>query len=141
MPARLLLLALWLTCASVLSAAPEQPSTPAVKAEIVALVEAQLQAFRAGDWEKAYSYAAIDIRNAFPPERFAQMVKSAYGPIAKSRKAEFGVCLDDGDQGELNVTVEGADGQRNLYQYYLVKEQKGWRISGVKDLASGAGKA
>lgn len=138
---RLLCTALWLTLASLLPAAPDQPSTPAVKAEIVATVEAQLQAFRAGDWTRAYSFAAIDIRNSFPAEKFEQMVKQAYGPIAKSRKAEFGLCLDDGDQGVLNVTVEGADGQRTQYQYYLVKEQKGWRISGVRDLAAGSSRA
>lgn len=141
MPFRLLLLTLWLTAAAFLQAAPDKPSTPAVKDEIVSVVDAQLQAFRAGDFAKAYSFAAIDIRNSFPLEKFEQMVRQGYGPISKSRKSEFGICLDDGDQAVLNVTVEGADGTRTQYQYYLVKEEKGWRISAVKDMAAGASRA
>lgn len=134
--ARILSLLLLLAFQPALSANPETKSTPAVKAEIVSTVDSQLQAFREGDFAKAYSFAAIDIRNQFPLERFEQMVRQGYPAIAKSRKADFGLCFDDGDQAVLNVTIEGADGTRKEFQYKLVKEQKGWRIQGVQDLGT-----
>lgn len=138
---RLLALLLFLAAALPLPAAPDQPSVAAVRAEITTVVEGQLAAFRANDIARAYTFAAIDIRNMFPLEQFEKMVKGSYPVIAKSKSAEFGICLDDGDQAVVNVTIEGTDGTRKQFQYSLVKEEKGWRISGVADLASQGSRA
>ena len=51
------------------------------------MIEGQLAAFRAGEYAKAYSYAATPIKGMFALEDFEAMVKSAYPVIANSSTA------------------------------------------------------
>lgn len=102
-----------------------------MKAEITAVIESQLAAFRSGDFAGAYLFAAESIRAMFPAPQFEQMVRQAYPLIANSRRIDFGLCLDDGHDAVVNVTVEGAEGGQKEYQYTLTKEERGWRITGV----------
>lgn len=115
------------------AAAELEPSKPPVKAEITAVIEAQLAAFRAGDFDKAYTFAASPIREMFPLSEFQQMVKTGYPIIATSAKAEFGICLDNGTEASVFVHVESKDGTSKDYQYGLVREPGGWRITGVTE--------
>ena len=115
------------------AAAELEPSKPPVKAEITAVIEAQLAAFRAGDFDKAYTFAASPIREMFPLTEFQQMVKTGYPIIVTSVKAEFGICLDNGTEASVFVHVESKDGTSKDYQYGLVREPGGWRITGVTE--------
>ena len=115
------------------AAAGLEPSETAVKSEITAVIEAQLAAFRAGDFDKAYTYAAGAIREKFPLSDFKQMVSTGYPIIATSVKAEYGVCLDNGVEAAIFVHVEARDGTSRDYQYGLVLERSGWRITGVTE--------
>ena len=115
------------------AAAELEPSKPPVKAEITAVIEAQLAAFRAGDFDKAYTFAASPIREMFPLTEFQQMVKTGYPIIVTSVKAEFGICLDNGTEASVFVHVESKDGTSKDYQYGLVREPSGWRITGVTE--------
>src|SRR5450432_2958384 len=92
------------------AAAELEPSNPPVKAEITAVIEAQLAAFRAGDFDKAYSFASSPIREMFPLSEFQNMVKTGYPIIATSVKADFGICLDNGSEASVFVHVEARDG-------------------------------
>lgn len=115
------------------AAAELEPSKPPVKAEITAVIEAQLAAFRAGDFDQAYTFAASPIREMFPLTEFQQMVKTGYPIIVTSVKAEFGICLDNGTEASVFVHVESKDGTSKDYQYGLVREPSGWRITGVTE--------
>jgi|SRR5450432_279065 hypothetical protein len=115
------------------AAAELEPSNPPVKAEITAVIEAQLAAFRAGDFDKAYSFASSPIREMFPLSEFQNMVKTGYPIIATSVKADFGICLDNGSEASVFVHVEARDGTSKDYQYGLVHEPSGWRITGVTE--------
>ncbi len=105
-----------------------------VKQELTAVIDAQLSAFRANDYPKAYTFAAAMIRDMFPEDRFKEMVKTGYPLIADSAKAEYGLAFDTGEEAVVNVTVESADGKRTQYQYLLKKEDGAWKINGVSEL-------
>ena len=102
-----------------------------VKQELTAVIDAQLAAFRANDYPKAYTFAAGGIKETFPVENFEMMVKTAYPLIAGAAKAEYGLAFDTGEDAVVNVTVENAQGQRAQYQYTLSKEKGAWKITGV----------
>ena len=106
-------------------------SSETVKQELTAVIDAQLAAFRAGDYPKAYTFAAGGIKEMFPVETFEKMVRTAYPLIAGSAKAEYGLAFDTGEDAVVNVTVEDPRGQRAQYQYTLSKEQGVWKITGV----------
>ena len=107
-----------------------------MKQELTAVIDAQLAAFRANDYPKAYTFAAESIQGMFSRERFEEMVRTAYPAIAGSAKAEYGLAFDTGEEAVINVTVENADGQRAQYQYLLKKEDGAWRINGVSEVKS-----
>ena len=106
-------------------------SSEPVKQELTAVIDGQLAAFRAGDYPKAYTFAAGGIKEMFAVENFEMMVKTAYPLIAGSAKAEYGLAFDTGEDAVVNVTVEDAKGQRAQYQYTLSKEKGAWKITGV----------
>jgi hypothetical protein len=105
-------------------------SKPEVRREIVAVIDAQLAGFRAGDIRKAYTYASADLRAQKPIQAFAAIVRENYPEIWSNTRAEFGLVRDDGAQATLLVHVFGQDGDAS-YDYTLVKEKSGWRITAV----------
>jgi hypothetical protein len=105
-------------------------SKPEVKKEIVAVIDAQLAAFRKADPAKAYSYSATRLRAQRRLESFAYIVKTSYPEIWANTGAEYGIVRDDGQQAALVVHVKGKEGEA-AYDYRLVKERAGWRISAV----------
>ncbi len=121
---------------AVVPAAHAEPSSAhvcsePVKQELTAVIDGQLAAFRAGDYPKAYTFAAGGIKEMFPVDHFEMMVKTAYPLIAGSAKAEYGLAFDTGEDAVVNVTIEDAKGQRAQYQYTLSKEKGVWKITGV----------
>jgi len=124
-----------LLAALAVSPAPAQdadlhPSAPAVSQEVIATISGQLAAFRAHDPAKAYDFAAAALRRQFPLPRFAEVVRTGYPEIWRNLRAEYGIVSDNGSRATLNVRVHTADTSA-AYDYMLVREPGGWRISGV----------
>ena len=107
-----------------------KPSTAAVRAELVKVVQAQITAFRAGDYEVAYRLSAEAFRRQYSQVEFTRLVKAGYVAITTSTGADYGIARDDGTQAALPVTVE-AGGHPQPYLYLLAKDPDGWRITGV----------
>lgn len=127
------LLALGLSLApGVTHAVEEAPhaSKPEVRKEIIAVIEAQLAAFRAGDFKKAYSYASADLRAQKPLRAFVAIVQENYPEIWTNSRGEFSIVRDDGAEATLLVHVFGKSSDA-AYDYTLVKERVGWRIAAV----------
>ncbi len=142
-----LVLAVCLACGQAVNApaAPDQPaaspsaphhSSDALKKELTAVIEAQLTAFRANDYPKAYTFAAAEIKSMFPVEDFEKMVRTNYSVIAKSTDTEYGVAFDTGEEAVVNVRIQNAEKKSVEYQYLLKKEDAGWKISGVSEVKS-----
>jgi hypothetical protein len=112
------------------SAAEMRASTQEVRKEIVAVIEAQLAAFRKGDVNQAYKYAAEELRAQKPLQTFTNIVKTNYPEIWSNARAEFGIVRDDGARAAVTVQVYSNNGDVG-YDFTLVKERAGWRIHGV----------
>jgi hypothetical protein len=97
-----------------------------------AVVLRQLEAFRHDDYDTAYGFAAAVIRLAFDRAAFERMVRTGYPEIARSAYAVVShheTTVDD--RRYVTVRIIGANGNRIAATYELVREDAGWRISGV----------
>ncbi|MSU22693.1 MAG: DUF4864 domain-containing protein [Opitutus sp.] len=105
-------------------------SKPEVRKEITTVIEAQCAAFRAGDLVQAYAFASAELRAQKPLRAFAEIVRDNYPEIWANTRAEFGLVRDDGARAMLVVRVFAKDSEAS-YDFTLVKERGGWRISAV----------
>jgi len=108
-----------------------RPSRSEVRREAIALIDAQLAAFRSHDLKKAYRLAAVSLREQFSLTRFTETVRQGYPEIWNNSRAEYGIVQDNGVRALLNVRVFQLDGVSASYDYVLLKEPGGWRIAGV----------
>ncbi len=95
----------------------------------------QLEAFKAGDDIKAYSYAAPRVTQFFPDvASFMAMVKNGYQPVYKPLNYNFGRTRELGaDQIAQELLVTGPDGKPWTALYTLVKMPNGdWLITAVQ---------
>lgn len=107
----------------------------APQSEIRAVIDAQIDAFRADDGSKAYSYAAPGIRQIFPtPEIFMSMVKSGYQPVYRPKSVTYGSLRNLEGQGWVQeVFLVGPDGDTYTALYALQQQPDGsWKIAGCR---------
>jgi hypothetical protein len=108
-------------------------SNDSTKNGLIKVVDAQLAAFRRGDYPRAYTFAGSQVHLQYPLPLFERMVKVGYPVIARSRSAQFGVILDNGDEAVVNVGILDGSGRIFHYQYFLKHEPAGWKINGVSE--------
>lgn len=111
-------------------AADLRASRPEVRKAIVAVIDAQLAAFRRGEPERAYGYAASVFRAQRALPAFVAVVRDHYPEIWANTRAEPGIVRDDGDRATVTVQVYSESGD-TAYDYTLVREKSDWRILGV----------
>jgi len=122
-------LALLLVLVAVPAAA--QPARPAPK-EAAEPIMKQLEAFRRGDFDTAYTFASADIQQQFDRPAFEQMVKGGYPEIAQSSFATVvSSALAADGHAYVAVKVRGANGRDIEAFYELVLESGQWKINGV----------
>jgi uncharacterized protein DUF4864 len=123
-------LALALLALAVASASRAQEDPDAKAAEAVIL--RQLAAFRTGDFDTAYGFAAASIQQTFDRPAFERMVVTGYPEIARSAHATIDRNeRTAADRRHVIVRIIGVNGHRIEALYELVREGGGWRISGV----------
>jgi hypothetical protein len=129
------MLARWLVLLLVLTAplaARADGVAPADAAAIRQVIEGQMSAFRADDWNAAFGFAAPAIQTKFgSTEIFRQMVTGGYQPVYRPKSVEFRA-LKPTEQGPTQeVFVIGPDGLSYLAYYTMERQADGsWRISG-----------
>jgi hypothetical protein len=107
----------------------------AVRDAARATVAGQLDAFRAGDFGRAYGLAARGIRRQFREEVFAEMIRRGYPALPDHRRADLGVVRDNREgRARVEVTLTDGDGRTGRLLYQLVEEDAGWRVEGVVTL-------
>lgn len=97
-------------------------------------IEAQIKAFLAGDNERAYSYAAPNIKQIYPTvDRFMAMVQNGYQPVWKPRDYAFGDAVEMSPTTiAQRVLITGPDGRAYEALYTLSLQDDGtFRITGV----------
>ena len=95
-------------------------------------VLAQLDSFRQGDYDTAYSFASEAIRQIFDRQRFERMVQTGYPEIARSRSAVVvSAAVISNGHASVVVKILGSNGYHIQAIYELVWENSGWKIDGV----------
>ncbi len=103
-------------------------------ADPLKVVNQQLEAVRAGDLDKAYSYCSIGFKQTTNYESFRNFI-SSYPQMKTSR--EFTSLNRDISNGtaKLKGNLNGTDGSTTAAEYHLVREARNWRIQYI-DLGS-----
>jgi hypothetical protein len=109
------------------------PLAPGAPAEIQAVIEAQLAAFRRDDGAAAFALASPTIRGIFrTPERFMEMVRGGYQPVYRPRRYRFLELGMERGQPVQRVLFVGPDGMAVIALYLMERQPDGgWRIDGV----------
>jgi hypothetical protein len=103
--------------------APREATEPVMK---------QLEAFRRGDFDTAYTFASSDIKQQFDRPAFEHMVKNGYPEIARSTFATVaGSAMAPNGHAYLSMKIRGANGNSIEALYELVLENGQWKINGV----------
>ena len=121
----------------ILSAPPALADTNATltedRAAVQTVIQAQIDAFRAGDGGKAFSFASPQIRKQFQTaETFMHIVKHGYGPVYRPAHVTFEMFHRNGaDTAIQKVLIQAQDGTLHMAVYAMVRQGDGtWRING-----------
>jgi hypothetical protein len=121
-------------CASAVAQAdktnPKSAAEPVVK---------QLEAFRRGDFDTAFTFASGMIKAQFDRQAFETMVRGGYPEIARSTfAAVMKTELESPGLAYVTVKIRGVNGQAVEALYELIWEE-GWKINGVATRPDAAG--
>jgi len=96
------------------------------------VIEAQIDAFRSDDAERAFGYASPKIRRIFhSAENFMAMVRNGYQSVYRPRSVRFGDLVEIETTLVQKVHVTGPDGAPALAFYVMERQADGtWRING-----------
>ena len=123
------LLALLLLMPAVPVAAQTVQPVPTEAAEPVMK---QLEAFRRGDFDTAYTFASSEIKELFDRPAFERMVRNGYPEIAHSTFASIAASAVAPDgHVYLQIKIRGANGNSIEALYELVLESGQWKINSV----------
>jgi hypothetical protein len=99
----------------------------------------QLEAFRRGDFDTAFTFASGMIQAQFDRSAFETMVRRGYPEIARSTFAAVTRTeLEAPGLAYVTVKIRGANGQAVEALYEMIWED-GWRINGVVTRPDAAG--
>ena len=108
-----------------------------VKEKIIAVIDAQLEAFQSGDAEKAYSFATPGIQRQFPNSSiFMQMVMNGYNVLRQPTQVEYRDLRD-----HFGVKVGKAQKRELQSDHFGVKVGKSKDRKEMSDHFSTGGKA
>ena len=95
----------------------------------------QLEAFRSGNPQGAYSFASPNIKGIFPSvPNFASMVKEAYPMVWTPGPAKM-LGRESRNGGVYQkVLLTDAQGALHLLEYRLIETGDGWKIDAVRVL-------
>lgn len=121
-----LLLAAWVLVA------PAPRAAAGDAEDISAVISAQIEAFLSGDLERAFSFAAPNIKARFgTPGRFARMVAEGYPMVWRPASVAFLDRIDTGRGIIQRVLLQDAAGRYFVARYLMVRTPQGWQIAGV----------
>lgn len=130
--ARLLLLALLLLAASLAPPPPALAQQTAPAGAVESVIRDQIDAFRAGDLERAFGHASPSIQGLFrTPAIFGRMVENGYPMVWRPERLEFGALTRQGGGWRQVVTIVDGAGRWHEATYEMQLIDGVWRINGV----------
>ena len=111
-------------CLSVAAQAQEDP--------VSRVINDQIDAFLADDFDTAFSYASPNIKRLFgSPERFGQMVRRGYPMVHRPAEVTMLDQRRNGPRIDQRVMIRDQTGRLHLLAYDMVETPEGWQINGV----------
>lgn len=109
--------------------------TPAPAAhDLYSVVNRQLSAFRAADFDSAYRQAAAGVQERFSRSQFELMIRRDFSSMTEAAQVEFGAVQAAGAGALVQVFLIAPDGGTRVYLYSFTSERDGWKIDGVQPL-------
>lgn len=104
-----------------------------------AVIDEQLAAFAADDWERALSLTSRRFRaGGVDADGLRRIVTSGYATAADAADHEVRGCVRAGDEAQVLIEVTGSDGSSLDLVYLMTREDGRWRIAGAVDHPTGA---
>ncbi len=101
--------------------------------DIEGVISSQIEAFKADDFEEAFTFAAPSIRQIFrTPENFGVMVRRGYPMVWRPADVTFLNLRSEGGVTVQTVKIEDAQGAVHYLAYSMTETGEGWKISGVQ---------
>ncbi|GHF44382.1 DUF4864 domain-containing protein [Seohaeicola zhoushanensis] len=98
-------------------------------------ISRQIEAFKADDLARAFSFASPMIRGLFGnPENFGSMVRNGYPMVWRPADLRFLDLHDEGGRLYQKVQITDAQGRVHLLDYEMIETESGWKINGVRIL-------
>ncbi|MEI6099698.1 MAG: DUF4864 domain-containing protein [Alphaproteobacteria bacterium] len=124
------MLRFFILCLGLLMAAP---AVHAQEEPIQQTITAQIEAFRASDFDLAFTYASPSIQGMFgTPDRFGSMVATGYPMVINPAKVEMQDLRTVGGALWQRVRITDQKGQAFVLDYQMVEGPQGWVINAVQ---------
>lgn len=105
----------------------------AAEGPIQDVIDRQLRAFQADDFDTAFTFASPMIQGMFrTPEVFGQMVQRGYPMVHRPGEVTFLDLREDAGRLRQTVRILDGAGQVHLLEYEMIPSEDGWRINGVR---------
>ncbi|MEO0485942.1 MAG: DUF4864 domain-containing protein [Pseudomonadota bacterium] len=102
---------------------------------IQSTINGQMEAFRADDFDRAFTFAAPNIKRMFgSPDRFGTMVRNGYPMVWKNADVQFLELRELAGNLWQMVQVQAEDGSYHYFDYMMVETAQGWQIAAVQPL-------
>jgi len=101
--------------------------------KIERVIGAQIEAFLADDFERAFDFASPGIRDVFrTPENFGRMVRQGYPMVWRPDRFRFEALEEEGGRLRQEVRITDRAGKAWIADYFMVEVDGAWRIDGVR---------
>ncbi|WP_324751610.1 DUF4864 domain-containing protein [Roseovarius sp. Pro17] len=118
------------------------PAARAQEGPIRAVIEAQIEAFEADDFDTAFTYASPTIQGMFgTAENFGAMVKGGYPMVWRPDELRYLALEERGGLLFQDVMVRDDKGALHILEYQMQEGAGGWKINGVNIRRASAGSA
>lgn len=102
-------------------------------ADIEAVIANQLDAFKADDFARAFTFASPNIKRIFgSAERFGQMVRNGYPMVWRPADVQFIGQEPSGASVLQTLRIEDGEGAMHFLEYEMIPTDQGWQINGVR---------
>ncbi|WP_170475185.1 DUF4864 domain-containing protein [Ruegeria arenilitoris] len=109
----------------------------AQNAEIEANITAQIQAFKADDFDTAFTFASPNIQRLFRnSDNFGAMVRNGYPMVWRPADLRFLELREVSGSLWQKVMIVDGDGRVHILDYQMIEMENGWKINGVQLLGA-----
>lgn len=104
-------------------------------ADIEATISNQIEAFKADDFVRAFSFASPNIQTLFQtPEIFGRMVTQGYPMVWRPADVQYLELREAAGKLWQQVLITDAAGVVHILEYQMQELESGWKINGVRIL-------